>query len=101
MGNKARKQAEMVLNPDVTIIKQMRAKRKYVTCVYGLESCGIKLKDATKACGKKFSCGSSVSETPAGDKVVIIQGDVILDLPEFLSSKMGVPADCIKIREGK
>ena len=29
-ANKAKKQAEMVLNPDVTIVKQMRAKRKYV-----------------------------------------------------------------------
>lgn len=64
----------------VTISRQQRNKRKFVTSVSGLElfgnfqplalvfmNCqGVKLGDAAKAFAKKFSCGCSVTKTADG-----------------------------------
>jgi hypothetical protein len=44
----------------------------------------MKIKDIARAFGKKFSCGTSVGETPTGLKEVVIQGDVIFQLPDIL-----------------
>lgn len=87
--------------PKVVITRKDRNKRKYVTIVSGLDEFPtIKLKKAAKAMGKKFSCGSSVSDTPSGvGKEIDIQGDVCYDVPAVLVS-LGVPADRIFIQEG-
>ncbi|KAK5008364.1 hypothetical protein LTR28_004081, partial [Elasticomyces elasticus] len=45
------------------IIKRVeRNKRKYVTCITGLEAHGLDLKKVAKDLGKKFACGSSVTK---------------------------------------
>ena len=58
--------------------------------MYGHNSLGLKIKDAAKACGKKFSSGASVNEGATGAKEVVIQGDVSFDLPPLLTSKFNV-----------
>ena len=63
---------------------------------------GLKLKDATKALGKKFASGASVNESATGTKEVVIQGDVGMDLPPFLVTEFNVPTDAIfMLEDGK
>ncbi|CAN0121496.1 unnamed protein product, partial [Ascophyllum nodosum] len=52
----------------------------------------VKIKDAAKKIGKQFACGSSVSKAPSGAEEVMIQGDVLADLPDFLETTFNVRA---------
>lgn len=54
----------------------------------------LKIKDAAKAFGKKFSSGASISETATGEKEVTIQGDCSHDLPAYLIKEFKVLAVC-------
>ena len=59
--------------------------------VGGLESVpDLKIKDAAKVFGKKFSSGASINETQTGEKEVVIQGDLSFDLPPLLISEFKV-----------
>lgn len=69
---------------EVTIELSKRQKRKFVTAVVGLDAFGIKLKEASKAMGKKFACGASVNKLPDGRQSIDIQGDYIYDLPDLI-----------------
>jgi density-regulated protein DRP1 len=85
----------------IVIARIQRQKRKYVTAIAGLESVpDLKIKDAAKVFGKKFSSGSSVSDTASGGKEVVIQGDVMFQLPELLTGKnFKIPGKCIYFLE--
>mmetsp|Transcript_51312 Transcript_51312/g.123489 ORF Transcript_51312/g.123489 Transcript_51312/m.123489 type:complete len:205 (+) Transcript_51312:211-825(+) len=86
--------------PKVVISRKERNKRKFVTIVTGLDGFPtIKMKQAAKTMGKKFSCGSSVQSTATGGKQIDIQGDVQYDVPAMLVG-LGVPADRIFLQEG-
>ena len=50
----------------------------------------VKMKDAAKKIGKQFACGSSVSKAPSGAEEIVIQGDVLMDLPSFLEATLKV-----------
>ena len=64
------------LDTKIVIAKVQRQKRKYITVVGGLETVpDLKIKDAARIFGKKFSSGASVQEAPNGSKEVVIQGD--------------------------
>ncbi len=79
----------------VIISRVPRPKRKYATVIAGLDSVPeLKLKDATKAFGRKFSSGASISDTATGTKEVVIQGDVTFELPTFLISEFKVSTCC-------
>jgi 3-deoxy-D-manno-octulosonate 8-phosphate phosphatase KdsC-like HAD superfamily phosphatase len=54
----------------------------------------LKLKNAAKLLGKQFACGSSVSETAAGAKEIVIQGDVMVDIPDVLVAQLQV---CVRM----
>lgn len=88
-GPKLKKVIE--LETKVILTKVQRQKRKYVTVVAGLESVpNLKIKDATKLFGKRFSSGASINEGQNGVKEVVIQGDVLLELPSLLISQFNV-----------
>ena len=77
----------------IVISRVQRQKRKYITTVVGLDTVPeLKLKDAAKVFGKKFSSGASVSDTAAGGKEIVIQGDVCFELPPLLISEFKVYA---------
>jgi density-regulated protein DRP1 len=79
------------MDTKVVISRIQRQKKKYVTVIAGLETVpDLKLKDATKVFGKKFSSGASISETQTGAKEVVIQGDVSFDVPAVLVSEFKV-----------
>lgn len=52
-----------------------------------------------KCFGKKFSSGASVNETATGGKEVVIQGDVMYDLPDLLKKEFKVPGSAIFLLE--
>ena len=58
----------------------------------------LKIKDAARLFGKKFSSGSSIGESPQGAKEIVIQGDVWFDLPPLLINEFKVRkiSDCHK-----
>jgi density-regulated protein DRP1 len=90
----------VVFDTKVVIARIQRQKRKYVTVVAGLETVpDLRLKDATKVFGKKFSSGASVNEVQGGGKEVVIQGDVSFDLPAVLMSEFKVAASAIYFLE--
>ena len=73
------------------ISKTNRNRKKFVTSIVGLETVpDVKLKVAAKLLGKHFACGASVSETAAGASEIVIQGDVLFDLPEVLVAQLNV-----------
>jgi density-regulated protein DRP1 len=89
-----------ILETRVVITRIQRQKRKFVTSVQGLETVAdLKIKDAAKLFGRKFSSGSSVTDTPQGGKEVVIQGDVSFELPNVLINDLKIPAGVIFTNE--
>eukprot|EP01034_Spumella_vulgaris_P025111 gene25111-31526_t len=102
-GGAAALKKATVYNTRVVIAKIQRQKRKYVTVVSGLETVpDLKIKDAAKIFGKKFSSGASISDSAqTNEKEVTIQGDLTFDLPPLLISEFKVPPNCIFFLEDK
>ncbi|CAH3020355.1 unnamed protein product [Porites evermanni] len=67
----------------VVLSRAQRNKKKYVTVVTGLGTFDIDCKKAAKAFAQKYSCGSSVT----GPDEIVIQGDVLDDLLDFIPEK--------------
>ncbi|KAH8085062.1 hypothetical protein JL720_7782 [Aureococcus anophagefferens] len=86
-GGILRKKAVAEDKQRVTIAVEVRSKKKSVTVVEGLETLGVKLKDAAKCFGKKFAASSSVKEKDSGGMEIVIQGDVSYDLPALLQKE--------------
>lgn len=82
----------------VVVYTEARSRKKTVTVVEGLETVGIKLKDAAKLFGRKFASSSSVKDKDTGGTEIVIQGDVILDLPDLLVSEYGISRSKISIK---
>lgn len=75
-----KKKTGMAVETRVIIAKIQRQKRKFVTAVAGLESVpGLKIKDAAKLFGRKFSSGASVQESASGAKEVHITNFYIIN----------------------
>jgi len=73
------------------ISRAQRQKKKYITTITGLDTVpDLKIKDVSKACGKKFSSGASVGDTVTGGKEIVIQGDVYFEVPSLLISEFKV-----------
>ena len=68
----------------VLIRKEERTKRKFTTSVKGLDGFGLDLKKAAKAFSKKFACSASVVKVSEGGHEIQIQGDVQMELPDFI-----------------
>jgi len=82
----------------VVLALSTRNRRKFITTVTGLENFPeVKLKNAAKLFGRTFSCGSSVSDTPAGGKEIVIQGDCMGELPDLLWREYQIGADKVFI----
>src|SRR5947209_7106126 len=66
-----------------------RSKRKHATVIGGLEAFigpdGVK--KAAKELGKKFAAGASVTKSVAGGDEVVVQGDVVEEVEEWIEEK--------------
>lgn len=75
-----------------------RNKRKSVTHIRGLELFGLDLKKVAKTCANKYACGCSVVRNPAGYDEVVIQGDFVDDLLDFIPEEFReVPESQIEV----
>jgi len=80
----------------IVIQKVSRNKRKAVTIIVGMDTVpDIKLKEVAKAFSKRFAGSSSVKDTPAGKKDIIIQGDHMDEVAKMIVDKFKVPADSV------
>ncbi|CAN0011648.1 unnamed protein product [Heterosigma akashiwo] len=100
-GGKGPKKKAGPTGPGKCVISlSTRNRRKYITTITGLDSFpGVKLKVAAKACGRKFASGAAVNTTPSGEKEIVIQGDVVYDVPNLLEGEFQIPSECIFILE--
>jgi density-regulated protein DRP1 len=84
------------------IIKRIeRGKRKYVTAVANLQAFDVDIKKAAKMLANKFARGASVSKTVEGKDEIVVQGDLVDEIEEFLVEQYNVSEDQIAIREEK
>ncbi|KJE90692.1 translation initiation factor SUI1 [Capsaspora owczarzaki ATCC 30864] len=82
----------------VTITLENRNKRKFTTSVEGLAQYGIDLKKAAKLFAGRFACGSAVS----GEDLIVIQGDCVDDLMDYLPEQFPeISEDAIEFEEKK
>jgi len=96
------REAEKRAASKVLIKRIERNKRKYVTCIQGLENFGFDLKKVAKDFGKKFATGSSVTKIPGGGEEITVQGDVAYDIEEFvLETWKEIPEDNVEVVEDK
>lgn len=91
--------------PMIVVEMAVRNKKKCTTSVTGLELFNIKLAEASKAFGKKFACGCSVTKTAAATEQIEMQGDFTFQLPDLLVKLYGksnnVTLDDIRVPEVK
>jgi len=100
-GNKASKQMEKALaaaegdkgeNANVKVGRSTRGKKKNITIVRGLDTCGVDLKKAAKKFGQKFACGSTVN----GPGEIMIQGDVVDEVIDLIVEQFKISDDIIE-----
>lgn len=85
-----------VVETKVYISRVQRQKRKFVTTIVGLDTVpDLKLKDAARVFGRKFSSGTSIGDTATGAKEIVIQGDVSFELPPLLVSEFKISKSAI------
>jgi density-regulated protein DRP1 len=101
-ANAEEREAEKRASSKILIKRIERNKRKYITCIQGLDSFGLELKKVAKDFGKKFATGSSVTKVPGGGEEITVQGDVAYDIEEFiLDSFKDIPEDNVEVTEEK
>jgi len=77
------KKKEAEVEKQIILSIAPRGKKKNVTVVQGLKTCGIDLKVASKFFGQKFACGASIT----GDDEIVIQGDFKDNLYDLIPEK--------------
>ena len=59
------------------------------------------MKKAAKMMANKFARGASVSKTVEGKEEIVVQGDLVEEIEEFIVAEWGVEEDQIVVREEK
>jgi density-regulated protein len=84
------------------IIKRIeRGKRKYVTAIANLQTFDVDIKKAAKMLANKFARGASVSKTVEGKEEIVVQGDLVDEIEEFILEQYKVSEDQIAMKEEK
>jgi len=84
------------------VIKRIeRGKRKYVTAIANLQTFDVDVKKAAKTLANKFARGASVTKTVEGKDEIVVQGDLVDEIEEFVVENFGVSEDQVVIREEK
>ncbi|KAF6250354.1 hypothetical protein COO60DRAFT_1576296 [Scenedesmus sp. NREL 46B-D3] len=80
--------------PAVQISGERRQGNKYVTRVVGVEAFLIDPSALAAECQRKYACSTSVNDLPGKNnpgQEVILQGNVIEKLPDYLMATYGIP----------
>ncbi|KAK8819184.1 hypothetical protein WA538_001758, partial [Blastocystis sp. DL] len=92
---------KMKKEKQLTFSVKTRQKHKHMTTVCGLELFDVDIKAATKAFGKKFSCGASAEKNAENMMEITIQGDLVHDLAEACNALYDIPMECMYLADGK
>ena len=81
---------------EVVVTRLSRNRKKMITNVVGLERFDVDLKEASKAFGKKFACGCSVTKGATGRDELDLQGDYSEQLAALICEKYEVGAEDVR-----
>jgi predicted RNA-binding protein (TIGR00451 family) len=90
-------------HPKVDIIVQMIRAKKFMTHIYGLDDFGIELAALAREVQKKFAASASVGPNSSNPQKseVYIQGNVAVQLEDYLVDECGLKRSMISIELGK
>jgi density-regulated protein len=84
------------------VIKRIeRGKRKYVTAIANLQTFDVDIKKAAKMLANKFARGASVSKNVEGKDEIVVQGDLVEEIEEFIIEQYKISEDQVVVREEK
>ncbi|KAG5518516.1 hypothetical protein PMAC_002912 [Pneumocystis sp. 'macacae'] len=97
------------MSSKVVIKRIERNKKKYVISIQGLELFAIDIKKAAKLFGKKFATGSSVIKNASGYDELVVQGDYIDEIYNYIietypEARYIIPEtniDCVRDKQKK
>ena len=82
--NKEQRELAKKLSSKVIVRREARTKRKSIVAISGLEVFEIDLKKLAKTFASKFATGCSVSKNAEKKEEIVIQGDVMDEVEEYI-----------------
>jgi density-regulated protein len=98
---KANKLQSQKASSRVIIKRVERGKRKYVTVIANLQVFHVDLKKTAKSMAQKFARGASVTKNVEGKDEIVVQGDLVDEIEEFIVEQLGISEDQVVVREEK
>ena len=86
-----------LLSQKVRIFQETRRKRHVVTIIAGLDDKAIDLKRIAKELKRYCATGGTYKKDKKFGNVIILQGDHIDKVVEYLTKKLGIPKENIEI----
>ncbi len=91
------KQRLALITKKVRIFTETRKKTHVVTIIQGLNDKNIDIKSIAKSLKKHCATGGTFKDDPRYGKIILLQGDHVHKVKEFLSKKLGIPEQNIEI----
>jgi density-regulated protein len=87
--------------PKVIIQSKDAAKRgKHITIVAGLDSFGVKLKDAKRDLASRFAASASITENAKGTKMLQVGGEVDAQAAQYVIEEYGIDVSKVFVVRG-
>lgn len=91
------KQRLALVTKKVRIFTETRKKTHVVTIIQGLDDKNIDIKAITSQLKRHCATGGTFKDDPRYGKIILLQGDHVSKVKEFLVKKLGVPEENIEI----
>ena len=91
------KQRLALITKKVRVFTETRKKRHVVTIIQGLDDKNIDLKAITSQLKKFCATGGTYKEDERYGKIILLQGDHVYKVKEFLVKHLGIPEENIEI----
>ena len=91
------KQRLALVTKKIRISTETRKRTHVVTIIQGLDDKNINLKAITSQLKKYCATGGTHKDDPRYGKIILLQGDHIEKVKEFLIRKLGIPEENIEV----
>lgn len=91
------KQRLALLTKKIRVFTETRKRTHVVTIIQGLDDKSIDLKNIAKQLKRFCATGGTYKEDSRYGKIILLQGDHVAKVKDFLIKKLGVPAENIEI----
>jgi len=91
------KQRLALITKKIRIFTETRKKTHVVTIIQGLNDKNIDIKAIAKKLKKHCATGGTYKEDPRYGKIILLQGDHVRKVKEFLAKELGIPEQNIEI----